>query len=487
MGIKTAFIQLSSCWGCYQSFVNAGPELADLLSSLEIVYWPYFYDYKLDALKAQNTQEIDIGFCEGHVRTVKDIENLKLMREKCKILVSIGTCACYGSVAGLANLYKYNELLATKFENQPTIDGSKGVPKENVPPFEEAVSPVDNIVSVDIKIPGCPPRTENITALMTFLTNAQPFLHAEPSSSPACDKCTLKGDGCLLNKNSLCYGCITGSPSRTFTPTPTHPVLGDYGPTKVLSLLEVHKLKTLLNDRELTEGEIKRINEFALLYFQLPNFGFIDFSFDILAKLGTSEEPFPVVKTEGYPRYDIQSISDKQLNEIMGLIFYKLKKSPHFRYSIKNACDSCKRERVEKSLSKIKRDFEGIPDPKRCILEQGYICMGPVTRAGCGTICPNEGNAPCLGCYGPPACVPDTGAAMIGTLAAITKGMDGKALADQVKDPAGLFYRFTSGAGIIPSWLKEGIIRGKRSYSNSDMNCVTGITCTKSVEQDERK
>lgn len=44
-------------------------------------------------------------------------------------------------------------------------------------------------------------------------------------------------------------------------------------------------------------------------------------------------------------------------------------------------------------------------DRMRCLLEQGYMCMGPVTRAGCGgdRVLPRcvSARVPCRGCYGP--------------------------------------------------------------------------------------
>jgi len=35
-----------------------------------------------------------------------------------------------------------------------------------------------------------------------------------------------------------------------------------------------------------------------------------------------------------------------------------------------------------------------------CLLNKGILCLGPITRAGCGSICINH-NLPCVGCWGP--------------------------------------------------------------------------------------
>jgi F420-non-reducing hydrogenase small subunit len=305
-------MQLASCWGCHQSLLNAHLGLLDVLPALDIVYWPAVVDFKRASLKARAPGEIVVGFIEGHVRTHEDVENIKLMREKCKILISYGTCACYGSVAGLANLYPLEDLTKRKFFDQPTIDDSKKLPKENVPPFEEVVLPVDKVVPVDAHLPGCPPKTENIVAAVTYLLNALPLLLTDPPANAACANCTIKGKGCLLDNGVLCFGGICAGPGAKFTPTAAKPLLGDYGPSKGISKAEADKLLALLIKKEFNEDEVKKINEFLLLYSRLPNFGFMDLTMDFIARLGTSPDAFPIKAGEGgQKQYEVKLAADR--------------------------------------------------------------------------------------------------------------------------------------------------------------------------------
>ena len=119
--------------------------------------------------------------------------------------------------------------------------------------------------------------------------------------------------------------------------------------------------------------------------------------------------------------------------------------------SEKTLCDECERKKEEKKITKIYRPHEIIPDPEKCLLEQGIICMGPATRGGCGQRC-ILANMPCRGCFGPPVGVYDQGAKMLSAIASIyaTDGEEDIArMVEEVVDPAGTFYRFGMSASML--------------------------------------
>jgi F420-non-reducing hydrogenase small subunit len=109
-------------------------------------------------------------------------------------------------------------------------------------------------------------------------------------------------------------------------------------------------------------------------------------------------------------------------------------------------CDECPRTRKEKKIKAFKRTWQIIPDADTCLLEQGLLCCGPATRAGCGARCPQV-NAPCLGCYGPNDGVADFGARLLAALASVIDAQDedeiDRIVRQGIPDPVGTFYRFS--------------------------------------------
>jgi len=120
--------------------------------------------------------------------------------------------------------------------------------------------------------------------------------------------------------------------------------------------------------------------------------------------------------------------------------------------SEKTLCDECKRTRGESiSVERFHRVHELDFDPEKCFLEQGVVCLGPATRAGCGAVC-TAVNMPCRGCMGPTAAVTEQGASMLSAIASIYRVADNETdlseeviekIIGQIMDPLGCFYRFS--------------------------------------------
>lgn len=111
-------------------------------------------------------------------------------------------------------------------------------------------------------------------------------------------------------------------------------------------------------------------------------------------------------------------------------------------------CDECPRRdsKPEKlAISEFRRPHQVIIDPDRCLLDQGLLCMGPVTRAGCDAACVC-GNMPCTGCMGPTDEIRDYGGKAVSAFASVADARDDAAIEKVlagIADPAGTFYRYS--------------------------------------------
>jgi F420-non-reducing hydrogenase small subunit len=123
-----------------------------------------------------------------------------------------------------------------------------------------------------------------------------------------------------------------------------------------------------------------------------------------------------------------------------------------YKITGKSVCDECPTIREKKSVATLKRPLEPIEfkpgepmNTVRCIMEQGFLCLGPATKAGCGGA---EGTPrciraymPCRGCFGPLSDNANPMVDMMGALASI--GLDAK----QIPDRAATFNRFAGAQG----------------------------------------
>lgn len=116
-------------------------------------------------------------------------------------------------------------------------------------------------------------------------------------------------------------------------------------------------------------------------------------------------------------------------------------------------CDNCPRKPREPSkllIRDLRRLHEVRIDEGKCFLEQGLLCLGPVTRDGCDHCCIKV-NMPCAGCLGPLSGIEDVGLRYIaGVLALVAADRERELLEpglarilDKLADRLGTLYRYT--------------------------------------------
>ncbi len=127
-------------------------------------------------------------------------------------------------------------------------------------------------------------------------------------------------------------------------------------------------------------------------------------------------------------------------------------------------CDECTRTRNDKKIKEFVRTRRCRLDPRLCLLEQGLLCCGLATRAGCGALCPRR--RPCIGCYGPNDGVVDYGARLMTAFASVIDADEPEEIdriIDGIPDPVGKFYRFS---------LASSLLRGSRAVVEAECRQV---------------
>lgn len=264
--IKLAIIPAASCGGCDVSLANLNEKLLELTKFVDIVFWPTVTDFKIEDL--ENLEGIDIALFIGSIRLKDHEEKLKLAREKAKILVAYGACACFGGIFSLGNLFDSEELLEHVYLSNELIttdNTEKEIPGQkyeingldlNITPLTDLARPLNDFVKVDIYAPGCPPREIVLDMLVEVISNyiqtrqtlKIPLVLAK--DTPMCNSCPrikpekisidkfrrighepIQQDLCFLAQGIICLGLITRDGCGLPCIKANMPCRGCFGPT----------------------------------------------------------------------------------------------------------------------------------------------------------------------------------------------------------------------------------------------------------------
>jgi F420-non-reducing hydrogenase small subunit len=164
--VKVAEEWLNICGGCEVTILDIGEPLLDLLPQLEFVHIPVLMDHKYFGQTGEGDTnvieipEADVGIISGGIRNEKELHVAEAMREKCGVIIALGSCACFGGIPALANMDTLDDLYEKVYRGSKSTEAAD-TPSENLPPLLDRVYAIDEKIKVDISIPGCPTNQPN--------------------------------------------------------------------------------------------------------------------------------------------------------------------------------------------------------------------------------------------------------------------------------------------------------------------------------------
>ena len=265
---KFAMYWAASCGGCEIAVLNIGEKILEVDANFDVVFWPVAMDAKYRDVEAMPDGSITLTLFNGGIRNSENEEMARLLRRKSQILVAFGSCACEGCIPGLANLSPASEIVEIAFStvttdpvdgNRPRITYDAPEGQLHIPQIFPVLRTLDQVVPVDYSMPGCPPESHQIAAVVDLVIKA---LHGEAQLPPpgstigagisaVCDDCPrsrnvktitafrriqdierLDPDLCLLEQGIPCNGPATRSGCGALCPQAGAQCIGCYGPAE---------------------------------------------------------------------------------------------------------------------------------------------------------------------------------------------------------------------------------------------------------------
>jgi F420-non-reducing hydrogenase small subunit len=265
MAVTVAEEWLNACSGCEISILNIGVALLDLLPMLEFVHMPVLLDHKYFGQTGEKTAfeipEAMVGIVSGGVRNEEHKHVLEEMRKKSQVLIALGSCAAYGGIPAQANMFKKEEVFDKVFRHCVSTDAAADPSDPDVPPWTASCVALDEVVKVDVTIPGCPPHPDWIVEAITALVLGEsswslpersvcdtcPVIREKKSVGGAIKRCFenlefnpeegLDKMRCINEQGVLCLGPVTlaGCAGKTGVPRCVQartPCRGCFGPIR---------------------------------------------------------------------------------------------------------------------------------------------------------------------------------------------------------------------------------------------------------------
>ena len=287
--LKLALYWAASCGGCEIGQLQIGDKLLKLVEVADIVFWPVAIDAKYKDVEAMPDKSIDVCLFNGGIRNSEQEHIAKMLRDKAKVLIAYGACACNGGIPALANLFNKDMVFQRVYLETPSMDNNEGVLPQidykvaegelTLPAFYDTVQSLRQTVDVDYFIPGCPPEEKTTwLALQALIDGKLPPKGTVISGSAkaVCDECQRKKgvkkvkkfyrifakvpepEICLLEQGFLCAGMSARGGCGALCPKANMPCSGCYGPVEKVTDQGAHFLSAVASVVDSTDpAEIK--------------------------------------------------------------------------------------------------------------------------------------------------------------------------------------------------------------------------------------
>jgi len=161
---RLATMWLDGCSGCHMSLLDVDEALLAIAERADLVYGPL-----VDA--QEFPRDVDVTIVEGAVSSEDDLEKIRHVRERTRILVALGDCAVTANVPAMRNRFPAQMILERVYIEG--ADAQKGIPTDGVPALLKQAIPLHDVVKVDLHVPGCPPSAASILFVLNELLDGR--------------------------------------------------------------------------------------------------------------------------------------------------------------------------------------------------------------------------------------------------------------------------------------------------------------------------
>lgn len=164
---KLASSWLGGCSGCHMSFLDMDERLLEIFQLMDVRATPF------TDLKQPDQEGVEIGLLEGGINNSADEETARQMRARCKTLVALGDCAVFGAVPAMRNFFTLQECLERAYIETESTDQSGSIPKDAELCSLTRVRTLQEVIPVDVFLPGCPPSADSIYYVLKELVEGR--------------------------------------------------------------------------------------------------------------------------------------------------------------------------------------------------------------------------------------------------------------------------------------------------------------------------